>query len=533
MSGTALAVVAAAEVPVHVPDGEAVPAGLLEHFWRYERALMADDLAELDRLFRPGPWTMRGDGAGLLVGHERIGRFRGGRGGAPTRRVLAVHVRLAGPDHALVVAETAPSRGGRGQQTQLWRRTGERAWAVEAAHVSAPAPAIDPAVWRVVGDPLVGATGAGALSGLTVAVKDVFAVAGHAVGGGVPDFLASGPVQSRHAPALAALLDAGASVRGIARTDQLAYSVAGRNAHYGTPPNVAVPGALPGGSSSGPASAVALGQADVGLATDTAGSIRMPASYQGLWGLRPTHGLVTVDGVLPLAPTFDTVGWIARDGATLATVAGVGLDAAGQRPLRPADAPAEVLVAPQLVDRAEPGVRTAFGAAVDALATAGALAGVRHVDVGDMEELYEAFRIVQAAEAWRSHGAWLTAHPGAVVGDVAERFADAAAVTPGQEAHAREVLRERAARIAAELAGRVLLLPSAASVAPAADASPAEVQRARAATLSMTCVAGVLGAPALSVPLLHVDGAPVGLCLVGPRGTDLALVELGRRLAGV
>ena len=123
-------------------------------------------------------------------------------------------------------------------------------------------------------------------------MKDLFEVAGFAVGAGVPAYLAESRPAATSASAVEALVAAGADVIGIAQTDEFAYSVAGRNSHYGTPPNVAAPGSIPGGSSSGPASAVALGQVSIGLGTDTAGSIRVPASYQGLWGLRTSHGAI-------------------------------------------------------------------------------------------------------------------------------------------------------------------------------------------------------------------------------------------------
>ena len=128
------------------------PEGLMDAFWSYERALMDNDLDALDRLFAPGPDTLRGDAAGLLVGHEEISAFRGGRGGAPRRRIVETHVQAVDPDHALVVAVTELARGGRGQQTQLWAR-GEDGWQVTAAHVAAPAPAFDPRIWRLVGRP--------------------------------------------------------------------------------------------------------------------------------------------------------------------------------------------------------------------------------------------------------------------------------------------------------------------------------------------------------------------------------------------
>ncbi|WP_345714344.1 amidase family protein, partial [Kineococcus glutinatus] len=137
-------------------------------------------------------------------------------------------------------------------------------------------------------------------------------VAGHPVGAGVPAWLATAAPEPAHAAALQVLLDAGAVVAGIAQTDELAFSVMGRNGTWGAPPNPAAPGHLPGGSTSGPAAAVAAGAADLGLGTDTAGSLRVPGSWCGLHALRPTHGAVPVAGVLPLAPSFDTVGLLAR-----------------------------------------------------------------------------------------------------------------------------------------------------------------------------------------------------------------------------
>ncbi|MGC5167392.1 AtzH-like domain-containing protein [Luteimicrobium sp. DT211] len=513
--------------PSPLVAGDPAPDGLLDAFWAYEAALMTDDLPALDRLFAPGPDTLRGDAAGLLVGHDRIAAYRAARGGAPSRTIARVHVRRAGDDAALVVAVTRNDAGGVGQQTQLWRR-GPAGWQVTAAHVSHTAPAaLDASVWRVAGTPLVDGAPSGPLRGRRVAVKDLFAVAGHPIGAGVPAFLAGRSPEPAHAPAVQALLDAGASVVGIARTDELAYSVAGRNPHYGTPPNPAVPGGLPGGSSSGPATAVALGQADVGLATDTAGSVRVPASYQGLWGLRTTHGAVPRDGLVPLAPSYDTVGWLARDAATLLDAACVGLAGAPQR------AGAGRLA---VVDLASAGlggpVADVFARTVDALVAAGVEVDGT-VDVGDLRDLYEAFRVTQAAEAWRQHGAWITAHPGALGADVAARFATASRITADESAGAAAEVAAARARIEARAGGRVLLLPSASSTAPEATAPTAEVEASRAATLRLTCLAGITGRPAVSAPVMTVDGAPLGLGLVGERDGDLATLALARQVAAV
>ncbi len=557
-----------------------LPAGELEAlvgaFRAYEAALMTNDLEALDGSFAPGGATLRGDANGLLVGHERIAAFRGLRGGVAPRRIVELHVRVVAPDAALIVSVSAFDAGGTGLQTQLWQRSPDGTWTIGAAHVTGAPPALNRSVWRVAGAPLVppapvpaatgssaavsdsgplaGASGAGSLAaasgagslvgasgagplvgsfgarpldGMTVAVKDLFDVAGYAVGAGNPVFLAEAGRASVDADAVAALRAAGAAVQGIAQTDEFAYSIAGRNTHYGTPPNPAVPGAIPGGSSSGPAAAVALGQASIGLATDTAGSIRVPASYQGLWGLRTTHGAVSTRGLLPLAPSFDTVGWLTRDAPTLRAAAAATLPATegAATALR-----AGLVAAPELLEGCAPEVADAFRAFVAGLGGA-----VVEVELGGLDEVFAAFRTVQGAEAWRADGAWVAAHPGAVGADVAERFEVAAAITPGQELDAREVLRQARQRFDAALDGRVLLLPSASSAAPPLDASAETIAAVRAATLRMTAVAGTGGYPALSAPLLHVPApggtAPLGLCLVGPRGSDLALIDLASDLA--
>ncbi|MFC7483259.1 AtzH-like domain-containing protein, partial [Luedemannella flava] len=369
----------------------AFPDGLMAAFDAYEQALNDDDLATMDQLFAPGPRTLRGDRGGLLVGHDQISAFRRVRGGAPARDLAEVRVHVIDDNAAVVTAVTAPRRGGHGLQSQLWRRV-NGSWVIVAAHVSPAPTTFDATVWRIVGAPLVAGAPHGPLAGETVAVKDLFEVAGYQVGAGVPAYLAEQPAATRHADAVARLLDAGATVRGIAHTDQFAYSLAGDNPHYGTPPNAAVPAAVPGGSTSGPATAVALGDASIGLGTDTAGSIRVPASYQGLWGLRSTHGAVPTAGLVALAPDFDTVGLLTRDPHTLVRATAALVDDAG------------VAVPDDVVG-------------LD--------------DVGfDLAAMLDPFRTHQGFQAWQLHGDWIRAHPDALRGSAAARFEAASRITP-------------------------------------------------------------------------------------------------------
>ncbi len=522
--------------------GDGVPADLFDAFDRYERAILDNDLDTLDEMFAEGPGTMRGDAAGLLVGHDVISAFRGVRGGVPPREIERIEYRPLAPDVALLVSVSRYRGGGTGLQSQLWQRV-DGAWRITAAHVTSRAQALDRSVWRSVGDPLLQGAWEGPLHGLNVAVKDLFAIKGYRIGAGNPTFLTSARAEATTAPAVADLLRGGASLRGIARTDEFAYSIAGDNAHYGTPPNGALPGALPGGSSSGPASAVATGQAEVGLATDTAGSIRVPASYQGLWGLRTSHGLVPRQGMLPLAQSFDTVGWLARDGQTLQRVADWCLSYDGSESTESVfgesgdDLPWRLLVPHEVMDAVEPDTRTAFDALLARLAASDDPPSLRRVEIGALDEYHEPFRMVQAAEAWRNNAEWLRAHPGATGPAVAERFRAASQVTPAQETAARAQLETLRERIHELVRDAVLLMPTVPGPAPMRTANDARIDSVRRATLRMTTPAAIGGLPALSAPLLTVPSqlgpAPVGVCLISRPGTDIALVRLARRFAEV
>jgi amidase len=388
------------------------------------------------------------------------------------------------------------------------------------------AAAVDRSIWRVAGSPLVAGAASGPLRGESIAVKDLFDVAGFAVGAGVPAYLAESRPAATSASAVEALLAAGADVLGIAQTDEFAYSIAGRNSHYGTPPNVAAPGSIPGGSSSGPASAVALGQVSIGLGTDTAGSIRVPASYQGLWGLRTSHGAIDTAGLLPLAPSFDAVGWLTRSSETLLRAAATSLDGSRQVGI-----PAEVVIAPAVLAEISPGVRNAFTTAVDRLVETRRMPPPDEVELPDLSETFRLFRTKQAAEAWQVHGDWILRHPGCLGPDIAARFAYAASVTENQHAAATNGVERIRTRLDAELGGRVLVLPSTATTAPPLDAEAEQIDAVRTSTLRLTCLAAIGGYPALSLPALQVDGLPAGLCLVGPRFSDLALIDRGRSYA--
>ncbi|WGD39034.1 amidase family protein [Streptomyces cathayae] len=383
-----------------------------------------------------------------------------------------------------------------------------------------PAPGeIDPSVWRVVGDPLVAAPTGGVLSGSRVAVKDLFAVAGHAIGAGNPAWLREAPIESAHAAAVQALLQAGADVTGIARTDELAYGLSGLNTHYGMPPNPAAPGRVPGGSSSGSASAVALGLADIGLGTDTAGSVRVPTSYCGLYSLRPSHGLVPDTGQIGLAPSFDTVSWITRTPQLLSRVSDVLL------PRRPAQPIKRLLLATDLFDLVDPALRLPLHDAAHAWADrlAVPLQPRSSTCAAHLEEWAEALGVLQAVEMWQLHGSWLQAHREAVSPLVADAIAAGEGMPAEYLAWARDTVSQARSTLAELIPpGTALVQPAAPTAAP--PPGPAVTGMAlRTATVQLICAASVAGLPVLTLPGVQSPAGPVGLSLVATAGSDRAL----------
>lgn len=382
---------------------------------------------------------------------------------------------------------------------------------------------IDPL--RVVLEPSPATTPDGPLAGLTLAVKDVIDVAGVPTGAGNPDFLAQAKPAAVHAPAVQRLVDQGACIVGKAHTDEFAYSLSGTNAHYGTPLNPAAPGRLPGGSSSGSASAVATGTARIALGTDTAGSVRVPASYCGVHGLRPTHGRVPVDGMLPLAPSFDTCGLFAADGELLER-AGLAL-LGGQAQAGP---PSCLVLATDLLALADRDVAAAVEqAARDLAAALGSELRLTEVTGGRTAAWLEAFRDRQQVEVWRAHGDWIETHHPRLGPGVAGRFA-AARATPEERGRVAETAGSEVGAALEDVLGpgSVLVLPSSATTAPLPNLDADVRTDLRARTVRLTCLAGLAGAPAVSLPLAQAGRLPVGICLLGRSGDDEALLAAAR-----
>jgi amidase len=419
----------------------------------------------------------------------------------------------------------------------------------------------------------------GPLAGLTLGVKDIFDVAGYRTGCGNPQKLAEAQPAKATAPAVQALLDAGARFAGKTQTEELAFSMLGQNVHFPHPVNPAARDRITGGSSSGSVAAVAGGLVDIATGSDTGGSVRAPASFCGLIGLRTTHGAISLECTMPLAPSFDTFGWFARDVDVYERVgralldppphpasASLGhplpdgerrfADVAGQSP---ADlAQAIDISSPQ---RGEGGrAKRRPGEGVSAKARPLCIAVLDSLLMGpdeaaeysriaklaadvlgparecapppqSIDELYWATRKLQAREAWDAHGAWIE-QPGRKMGDaVLQRFLFGKTVSDDDvrvETTRRQAFTAWLSDLLAD--DGVLVLPTVPCAAPRSDASTQEFSDFRETAIRLLCWSGLSGFPQITLPLGTVHGAPFGLSLLGPAGSDLALIRLGRNI---
>lgn len=365
------------------------------------------------------------------------------------------------------------------------------------------------------------ATGRGVLDGRTFAVKYLIDIAGCRTGAGNPTWLAQQAPAERSAPVVEKALAAGATLIGKTVTDELAFSLEGRNIHYGSLINPVCADRLPGGSSSGSAVAVAAGLADFALGTDTGGSVRVPANFLGLFGFRPSRGAISLDGLVPFAPSYDTVGWFARDAELLADVGTAllpshGVDRITKLSLaRDAFALVDTPLARELELKAE-----SFG-----------LSGNMTVFDGEEAACLECYRVLQGAEIWQSLGAWITSAQPDFAQDISERFAGAATVTADEVEHYRAVRAAIRVRFEALVPpGTAIVIPTTPCLALSKDAPSHVIGDFYQKALTLTSIAGHCGAPQVALPLGRWRDCPIGLSILGARGSDNELLDLAMKL---
>jgi amidase len=366
----------------------------------------------------------------------------------------------------------------------------------------------------------------GSLSGLTFAAKDIFDVAGHVTGAGNPDWKATHGPARRTAWAVDVLVKSGATMVGKTVTDELTRGILGENPHYGTPVNPRAPSRVPGGSSSGSASAVAGGLVDFALGSDSGGSVRAPASFCGIYGMRPTHGSVPVNGILPQAPSYDTVGWFAHDMETFERVGQVLLQADAQVPR-----PRRLVIARDAFDAADKEVVEALKPALEVVGSLLGVVSEQRVSTEGLEEWSWQQRVLQGMEAWHTLREWLERVNPRLAFSVASRYMVAAGTTEVEMEDARSMRGLVLAQMNEVLGdGVVVCLPTTPMPAPQRGQTWLVGSTVGPRVTALTCIAGTTGCPQISIPVAEVGGLPVGLSLLGARGSDHALISLASEL---
>lgn len=366
----------------------------------------------------------------------------------------------------------------------------------------------------------------GPLSGLTFAAKDIFDVAGYVTGGGNPDWKATHEPAQTTAWAVQALVDAGATMVGKTLTDELTRGIFGENVHYGTPINPRAPDRVPGGSSSGSVAAVAGELVDFALGSDTGGSVRIPASFCGVFGLRPTHGRIPLDGILRQAPSFDTIGWFARDADLFARVGAVLLKSEinDARPRR-------LLIAEDAFEVADPGVANALKPIVSKVASLAGNTVTERLAPNSLADWSSLQQLLQGNEAWLQARDWIDLANPRFSFWVSDRYTMTRGVSEAELEEAKSQVQGVVARMNAVLDDdTVVCLPTAPSPAPIRGARLSAQQSLLSRIVRLTCIAGSTGVPQISLPLAEVDGLPVGLSLMGAKGSDELLISFAREI---
>ena len=366
----------------------------------------------------------------------------------------------------------------------------------------------------------------GPLSSLNFAAKDIFDVAGHVTGGGNPDWKATHPPAERNAWVVQTLVNAGATMVGKTQTDELTRGILGENAHYGTPINPKALERVPGGSSSGSAAAVAGGLVDFALGSDTGGSVRIPASFCGLYGLRPTHGRIPLDGILMQAPSYDTIGWFARDAETYARVA----EELFQSDI-PDSSPSRIIIAQDAFEVADEDVLDVLLPLAEKIAALAGSSTTERLAPNGLAEWASQQNVLQSKEAWDSVKDWVDQVNPRFSFWVSERYNFAVSLTDAQLKESAEVREKLIARMDEVFAGGgFVCLPTAPSPAPFRDQPTSAKREVLSRIIRLTCIAGATGRPQLNLPLGEVNGLPVGISIMGDHGSDEELIGFARRI---
>ncbi len=303
------------------------------------------------------------------------------------------------------------------------------------------------------------------------------------------------------------------------------FSLNGENVHYGTPVNPTDITRIPGGSSSGSAVAVASGAVDFALGTDTGGSVRIPASYCGVYGFRPTHGAVSINGVIPLARRFDTVGWMTREIDLLIEIGSHLIEQSKEK-----HSIERMIVPEDILELCSNECQQAFAKQIEKVKAFVKNIESRRIGSDGIEHWLHTFRTLQGYEVWQEHGRWIEENQPSFGKDIDQRFKWSSTITKAEYEQAKleqETCKDQLLQLVDN--DCFIIMPTSPSIAPPLHANGEQLEKQRKRTLLMTCISGITGAPQVSLPYMQVNGLPVGLSLIGAPKQDLVMLDWVRQ----
>ncbi len=359
----------------------------------------------------------------------------------------------------------------------------------------------------------------GTLKKLNFLVKDMCKVKDHRTSCGNPDFYQKCIPADDYAPFLKEILKAGATLKGITICDEFFYSLIGENSHYGTPANFNAPGCVPGGSSSGSAAALTTNLYDFSIGSDTGGSVRVPASFCGLFGIRPTHNRINTDGVYPMAPSFDTLGWFAKDIDIFKKIGCVLLNLNEKTEV----SFKEFVIAEDILELASPKIVKLFNNYInDKFPEIKKIRLSKH----NKEEIADNFRILQGGEIKENIIPWILVNKPKISPEINNRIEMAMKITTDEINKAQKFREKLKVEIDKSLPkGIIALFPTTPFSSPKCGQSDEQLASYRKKLMEFTSIAGMTSRPQISMPKFRDNTGPIGISLLGWQYNDEILLE--------
>ena len=359
----------------------------------------------------------------------------------------------------------------------------------------------------------------GPLSDLTFVVKDMCEIKGFKSSCGNPDFYEKCLPADDFAPFLKDILNKGATLKGITICDEFFYSLIGENGHYGTPANLNAPGCVPGGSSSGSAAALTTDLYDFSIGSDTGGSVRVPASFCGLLGIRPTHNRINTKGVYPMAPTFDTIGWFAKD---IKTFKKIGFTVLNQKD-KTKNSFKDFVIAEDILELANPNIIHLFNNYIN-----NSFPEIKKIRLSKQTKdvIADNFRILQGGEIVENVIPWILKNKPKISPEINNRIEMAIKITKdeiNQAVKFRENLKKEIELTLPE--GLIALFPTTPFSSPKCGQSDEQLSSYRKKLMEFTSIAGMTSRPQISIPKFKDNTGPIGISLLGWRYSDEVLLE--------